>query len=200
MNDRAKELQTEYRKRIEKYKQFGCDIEAERKFIIHKVYPLSGKILEIGTGKGYSTLVLAREGFCFVSVDISAEEQKIARLSLESLGLEKNVDFQIANAEKLKFENNLFDVVIAINVIHHFFNPYVAIDELMRVASLKGKIVLSDFTEEGFKLVDRIHRQDGKRHDQGNVGLKEIAKYLTGRKYSLDKFKSKFQEGIIVCR
>jgi len=199
MDDQVEDLQAAYRQRVEKYRYFGCDIEGERRFIIEKAYPISGRMLEIGTGKGYLTLALAKRKFCFVSVDISAEEQKIARLALESLGLEKNVDFQVADAEKLNFKNKSFDVIISANVIHHFLNPYAVVDELMRLVSLTGKVVLSDFTEQGFMLVDKIHQQEGKRHSVGNVGLQQIIEYLSDKKYFVDKFQNKFQEGIIIC-
>lgn len=72
-----------YLERINLYKKFGCDIEAERKFIVEKSKPFYGRILEIGTGKGYLTLALAREGLRFVSIDPSAEEQDCARMNVE---------------------------------------------------------------------------------------------------------------------
>ena len=47
-----------YRERIELYKSFSCDIEEERKFIIEKAYIFYGDILEVGTSKGYFTLLV----------------------------------------------------------------------------------------------------------------------------------------------
>jgi 2-polyprenyl-3-methyl-5-hydroxy-6-metoxy-1,4-benzoquinol methylase len=64
-----------YLERVALYQQYGYDIDKERSFIIEKSRSLSGNILEAGTGKGYFSLVLAREGFNFTSFDISAEEQ-----------------------------------------------------------------------------------------------------------------------------
>ena len=39
--------------RIELYRQHGYDFDLERSFVIEKALPISGNILEAGTGKGY---------------------------------------------------------------------------------------------------------------------------------------------------
>lgn len=89
-----------YLERKALHQKFGYDVEKERAFIIEKARPISGKILEAGTGKGYFTLALVQEGFCFTSFDISEVEQKYARLNLMYYGLEQQVHFDIADAER----------------------------------------------------------------------------------------------------
>jgi len=63
-----------YLERKKLYRKYGVDIDRERKFILEKAKPVSGNILEVGTGKGHFALVLAKEGYQFTSVDISEEE------------------------------------------------------------------------------------------------------------------------------
>ena len=75
----VKENHERYLERINLYKGFGYDVEKERKFILEKSMPLYGNILEVGTGKGYFALELAKEGVRFISVDISEEEQEFAK-------------------------------------------------------------------------------------------------------------------------
>ncbi|MBN2483966.1 MAG: class I SAM-dependent methyltransferase [Candidatus Omnitrophica bacterium] len=186
-----------YRERIELYKRFGYDVEREREFILDKSCPLYGDILEVGTGKGYFTLALAKEGYRFTSVDISAEEQKFARLNIEYYGLGEKVNFQIADAEHLPFQDRQFDIVFCVNMFHHLEDPFPAGDELARVTSFEGKVVLSDFNREGLKLVDEIHRSEGRRHPASRFDLNHTAAYLAGKGFRLEKYATKFQDLII---
>ncbi|MBN1522542.1 MAG: class I SAM-dependent methyltransferase, partial [Candidatus Aureabacteria bacterium] len=124
MENRVAENHRRYRERKETYKCFGYDIEKERQFILEKARPLNGSILEVGTGKGYFTIALAREGFCFTSVDISEDEQSFARLNLKYYGLQDQVFFLAMDASSLGFEKGSFDVIFSINMMHHLDDPY----------------------------------------------------------------------------
>ncbi|MDD5084812.1 MAG: class I SAM-dependent methyltransferase [Candidatus Omnitrophica bacterium] len=189
-----------YLERKKLYESFGYDVDRERKFILGKTLPIYGHILEVGTGKGYFALTLAEEGYKFTSVDVSEEEQDTAKLNLRYYNLERFVDFRIENAERLSFKNRSFDLVFSVNTIHHLTDPFKIVNELIRVTNFYGRIILSDFTEEGFKLVDEIHKTEGGKHEAGSVGLKSIGDYLTGRKLEVESCKSRFQEVIIARR
>lgn len=186
-----------YLERITLYKSFCYDIEAERKFIIEKAKPFCSNILEVGTGKGYLTVALAKEGYKFRSVDISEQEQKFARLNIEYFGLEKQVDFKIENAERLTFENGYFDVIFSVNTLHHLTNPFKVINELIRVVSSDGKIILSDFSKEGLELIDEVHASEGRKHHVGEAVLSHVNNYLSDKGFKIDKHRSKFQEILI---
>jgi len=186
-----------YLERANLYKRFDYDVEQERNFVLEKAKPIWGSILEVGTGKGYFTIELAKAGYGFTSVDISVEEQKFARLNIEYFDLAKQVNFKIDDAENLSFKGESFDIVFAINVIHHFTNPLKAIDEFTRVVEPKGKIVLSDFNEEGFKMIDKIHMSEGRKHEAGKVPLEKIGDYLKNKGFNVRKYKSKFEDIII---
>ena len=186
-----------YLERIALYKSFGYDIEKEREFIIKKSQPFFGNILEVGTGKGYFTLALTKEGYNFTSIDISKEEQELAKLNIKYFGLENLVDFRIENAECISFEDDSFDIVISINVTHHLANPFKAIDEFTRIVTFEGKIIISDFTKQGFEIIDKIHRQENRKHDAGKFNLSNIADYLTNKDFKIERDKSALQELLI---
>ncbi len=200
MEKKIAENYRRYLERVNLYKKFGYDIENERKFILEKAQPIYGNILEVGTGKGYFTLVLAKKGYTFTSIDISEEEQKFARLNIKYFGLENQVDFRIMNAENLDFEDNSFDIIFLINTIHHLDNPYRVIDELIRVVSFEGKIILSDFTNEGLEIMNKIHTRRGSSHEVNNVVLSDIDNYLIKKEFKIQKYRSKFQEISIAYR
>jgi ubiquinone/menaquinone biosynthesis C-methylase UbiE len=189
-----------YLERVNFHKKFGYDVEQERNFIFEKSRPIWGNILEVGTGKGYFTVELAKAGYSFTSVDISAEEQEFARLNVEYFGLAKQVNFKIDNAENLSFNNESFDIIFAINVIHHFEKPFKAIDEFTRVVKPKGKIILSDFNEKGFKVIDKIHASEGRKHKEGNAKISDINTYLNDKDFIVQEYKSKFEDIIVAHR
>lgn len=200
MEEKLLENHKKYLERINFYKKFGYDVGEERKFILEKAYPLYGDILEVGTGKGYFTVELAKEGYEFTSIDISDEEQELAKLNIRYLGFEKLVDFRIENAEHLSLNNSSFDIVFSINTIHHLTSPTKVIDELIRVVTFEGKIILSDFTKEGLKIIDRIHAREGRKHEAGRMILSDISSYLESKGFRIQKDKNTFQDVIIAYR
>ena len=121
LNKEVLENHERYLERKGLYQNFGLDTDRERNFVLEKAEPIFGDILEIGTGKGYFTLLLAQQGYRFTSVDISQEEQKTAKLNLEYFKLENLVDFTVENAEHLSFEDNSFDTIFSINKVFPLF-------------------------------------------------------------------------------
>ncbi len=187
-----------YRDRIKLFKSFGYNIDEERDFVVKNSQQIEGKILEVGTGKGHFAIALAQKGYQFTTVDVSAEEQKFAKMNIQYLGLLDKVNFVIANAERLRFPDNSYDVSFGINLIHHLSQPLNVIDEFIRVTEPNGKIILSDFTKEGFKIIKELHKSEGKIHDSGNCTLNEIAEYLLSKKLQIKKVRSNCQELMII--
>lgn len=186
-----------YAERIGLYKRFGCDIEKEREFILEKASPLSGSILEIGTGKGYMAITLARMGLNFTTIDISTEEQEFARQNIRYLKLEKFVDFRIENAEALNFHDDSFDIVLSVNTLHHLKNPFKVIDEMLRVLKAGGRIILSDFTKNGFGIIEMIHKMEGRSHDAHTTKIGNVKDYLKDKNLPFEEYSSKCQEVLI---
>lgn len=183
-----------YLERKKLYQSHGFNIDKERKFVLNKAKPLFGNILEVGTGKGHFALILAQKGYRFTSVDVSEEEQNIAKLNLKYFGLENLVNFSIENAEHLSFKDESFDVIFSINTIHHLVNPFKVIDECARIISFEGKIILSDFTKEGFKVIDGIHAASGRKHEKAGITLGDIKDYLRVKGFMVSRYERKFQE------
>ncbi|MBN2120490.1 MAG: class I SAM-dependent methyltransferase [Candidatus Omnitrophica bacterium] len=197
MEEKISENRKAYLEKIKLYMDFGYDIEKERRFILEKSYPLYGEILEVGTGKGHFTLELAKEGNNFISLDVSKQEQDFARQNVESFGLEKFVDFRIEDAEHLSFDDNSFDIIFSINAVHHFINPLKILDELIRIISFEGKIILSDFSKEGLELISKIHAGQGREHKAGGMNLLAMGNYLKDKGFRIERHSSRFQDLLI---
>ncbi|MCP4651335.1 MAG: class I SAM-dependent methyltransferase [PVC group bacterium] len=189
-----------FQQRQELFKKFGYDINQERKFIIGKSNPITGNILEIGTGKGHFTLELARQGYNFTSIDVSEENQELAKLNMEYFGLAEQVNFRIENAEVLSFSGASFDTIVSVNTIHHVDNPYKVVAEMIRVISSKGKVILSDFNKEGFAIMDKIHQSEGRQHRVSFITLSDLKDYFKRRGFWIKEYKSKNQDVVIANR
>jgi ubiquinone/menaquinone biosynthesis C-methylase UbiE len=179
------------------YKSFGYDLDGEREFILEKAGPVYGKILEAGTGKGYFALILAKQGYSFVAFDISQEELRFAKLNLAYFGLEKYADFKIQDAEHTSFADKSFNVIFSVNTIHHLRNTYKVIDELIRILSRGGKLILSDFTEEGFKVMDEVHALEGNTHTVSTTTLSDIELYLKKKDFTIKEASSVYQHVLV---
>ena len=189
-----------YRERKALYHSFGYDLEKERGWIIDTARPIKGKILEAGTGKGYFSLLLARAGYAFTTFDISPEEQDFARRNLQYFGLDRLADFRIEDGASLSFSDRSYDVIFSVNTLHHLSDPYQVVKELMRVLAFSGKLVLSDFTDEGFAMMEKIHAMQGGTHDAGKARISEIQEYLAAQKMDARTLRTQFQEVLIAQR
>lgn len=197
MDKETLENHKRYLERTAFYRNFGYDLEKERDFILDNALPIPGEILEIGTGKGYFTLALAKRGFNFSSIDISAEEQAIARLNIRYFGLEKQVNLSIQNAERLSFPDQSFDAVFSINVFHHLENPSLVLGEISRLLRPAGKVALSDFSDRGLEIINTCHTREGRTHDYFKHRLEEAKRYFVNKGFDIKESQSEVQRVII---
>ena len=177
---------TVYLERLAFYKQNGMDTTHDREMLFNAM-GLSSEgertILEVGTGKGYFTLVLARKGFSICSLDDSPEEQYIARLNLAYDGLRASVNFVIGNAECLNFRPESFDAVISCNTFHHLSHPVKAAEEALRVTKRGGRVMIADFSDVGFATIAAIHASEGKQHEMPAIRLHHIRDVFSAQGY-----------------
>jgi len=155
--------------RLRLFKKYGYDIPRARNFILAKAKLSKGRLLEVGTGKGHLAFVLARKGFKFTSIDLDREAQRVVKISLRGLRLEKLATLKIMDAEKLSFSNNYFDSVISVNFIHHAKNPAKCIKEMVRIT--REKLVIADLNRRGERIMEKVHALDGHSHAASKMSL-----------------------------
>ncbi|TDD68216.1 SAM-dependent methyltransferase [Jiangella aurantiaca] len=114
-----------------------------------------GRALEIGAGTGFFSLNLRQAGaLSDVTVtDISPGMVGAARRNARQLGFE--IAGEVADAEKLPFPDETFDVVVGHAVIHHLPDVEQAFREMLRVLRPGGRVVICG---EPTKYGDRIAR------------------------------------------
>jgi ubiquinone/menaquinone biosynthesis C-methylase UbiE len=178
----ANEVLENHKKLIERnalFLEHGYDRERATSFIVDSAGPLSPPVLDIGTGKGMAAIEIARRGMPVTSVDVSEEELQMAFLNARAAEVDSNILFHIGDANKLPFEDNHFNLVTMINVLHHLEEMNGIFAEVSRVLKPGGRFLVADFTDEGFAILDRIHKTEGRVHDRLNaVEFDEVANTL----------------------
>lgn len=99
------------------------------------------KVLEVGCGAGDFSLYLADRQANVTAVDFSPQAIEIARK--KSTVQKKSVNFRVADAQALPFQDNSFDLLFSCECLEHVPEPQIALAEFRRVLKPKGKLVLT---------------------------------------------------------
>lgn len=136
-------IKSAYRRYARHYdKIFGPIFDPGRRKAMSLMEPLPGKrVLEVGVGTGISLSYYPRDSRV-VGIDISHEMLEIARRRCEREGLQQVEALVEMDAENLAFEDNSFDVVIAMYVASVVPNPDRLMEEMARVCHPDGKLLV----------------------------------------------------------
>lgn len=167
--DDLRERRARFAARTSQYLNLGHDRLAAAAFVAQGAGNGPGRALDVGTGKGLLAMALASRGFLVTTVDVDAQEQELAAFLAGEIGLKERIAFEAADACALPFPDQSFDVVASMDALHHLEDGERALREAARVLKPEGLLLLADFTEEGFALVERVHAAEGNRHPRSGV-------------------------------
>lgn len=131
----------------------------------------SAHVLDVGCGSGWATRLMAekaREGRV-VGIDISDEMIRLARETSASCS---NVDFRIASAEKLPFQDAEFTHAFSMESLYYYADMLSALTEIRRVLQPGGLFV----------TVLDLYRENGPSH-QWIEQLKVPVHLLSSQQY-----------------
>ena len=77
------------------------------------------QVLDIGCGNGRNSRYLASKGFQVTGIDISPAQVEIAKKRAEKELPENPIQFHVADATKLPFQDGQFSAVLYIATLHH---------------------------------------------------------------------------------
>ena len=101
------------------------------------------RAMELGCGTGFFLLNLMQSGVAKKGsvTDLSPGMVKVALRNAENLGLD--VDGRVADAEKIPYEDNTFDLVVGHAVLHHIPDVELSLREVLRVLKPGGRFVFA---------------------------------------------------------
>ncbi len=105
-------------------------------------------MLDLASGEGFGAAMLAESAASVIGVDIDERSVEHSRLNYEAV----NLGFQVADARELSmFEDDCFDAVVAFEMIEHVEDQGRALDEIRRVLSPEGLLIVSTPDREAYR-------------------------------------------------
>jgi SAM-dependent methyltransferase len=104
------------------------------------------RVLDLATGTGWTSRVVARRGARVVGADIAADLLMAAADRAKAEGLD--IDYRLGDAENLPFEDGEFDAVVSTCGVMFASRPEAAAAELARVCRKGGRIALTTWLSD----------------------------------------------------
>jgi SAM-dependent methyltransferase len=137
------------------YDQISRGIADSIEHCVLRLNPRPGeRILDLSTGTGWTSRVVARRGATVIGVDIARDLLDAAQAKAEAEALP--IGYQLGDAESLPFENEEFDAVVSTCGIMFASRPDAAAGELARVCRKGGRIALTTWLSDSnlFKMFE----------------------------------------------
>ena len=137
------------------------------------------RLLEVGCGLGTDGAQFAKAGADYTGIDLTEAAVNLARRRFELFNLPGN--FRVADAERLDFPDNSFDVVYSHGVLHHTPDTAGAIREIHRVLKPGGRalVMLYHRNSYNYRINISLLRRAGVHLLRWNSGVK-LVHLLTG--------------------
>jgi SAM-dependent methyltransferase len=116
------------------------------------------RVLELGCGRGFNLLRLARRNTSsmFVGIDLTPWHVRAARLAGRR---HRNLDIRYGDFHRLPFADASFDLVFSVEAICHATDVYEVVREVRRVLRPGGRFVSIDpWRSPGFNALDEAAR------------------------------------------
>ncbi len=119
------------------------------------------KVLDIGTGPGFFTIILEELGFNSITgVDVSEKMLEIAKENIQKYGKENsNIQLMQMDAQNLEFEPESFDIIVSRNLTWNLEKPHQAYSEWLRVLKPKGALFIFDANWYAFLQNESLEKE-----------------------------------------
>lgn len=116
-----------------------------------------GRIIDVGCGSGATNLVLAQSFVDseIVGIDMSEPLLSIAMETAQAANLEERVRFEKADVRQMPYEDNSFDALINLNMVHLVEDPIRMLNEIERVLVPGGFLFIADLRRSWFGLIEQ---------------------------------------------
>jgi len=148
----------------------------------------NSKLLDIGAG--YLSILAAKNLNCNVtSIDVSEEKIKKIKTESKEEGASRKIKFIKADAKKLPFAKNRFDISVSYGALHHCGTEYPqVVKEMFRVS--KKRVIISEITNCGIHLFDKyLHPEEN--HKEMAIDLENLKKLLQYYSKEINVFERK---------
>ncbi len=98
-------------------------------------YIRQGSMLDLGTGPGYLPIEIVNRApeIHITGVDLSRKLIHMARLNAQKVRFASQLNFEVGNSSRLRFDDDSFDMVISTGMLHSLKKPVSVLKEINRV-------------------------------------------------------------------
>ena len=115
-----------------------CELTEQIEAAFPGVAPENLRVLDMGCGPGFFSIILARAGYRVTAADYTPAMLDEARANARNEGVEQAIDFCRMDAENLEVASDTFDVVVSRNLTWNLPHPERAYAEWLRVLKPGG--------------------------------------------------------------
>lgn len=153
-------------------------------------------ILDIGTGTGEIPIALSDNVEKIIATDLSQEMINIANLKIKKLNI-NNITFQVQDCYNLGYNDEMFDIIIASNLLHLLDKPEQFLNSIKRLLKKNGKLIVPTFLHNESiktKIISKILEFKGHPINT-RFDSKSMIEFITKCGYDIEK--SVFIESIM---
>ncbi len=158
--------------------QSGFDLVREYFHIAQQIPPAGLPVLELATGTGRMSAVLASLFPSVITGDISLSDLPRTLNRIPSQ-YSHRVGFLQLDMEQLPFRTGSIQSIFCLNTLHETEHPQHCLQEMIRIAHHNGHLVIGDFNRTGFDAMQKIHQTVYHNdHSEGTITSEAIKEIL----------------------
>jgi len=151
----------------------------------------TAKILDIGTGEGWMTVILALNDYKVITGEPEDDESEYAKQDwlepARKAKVEHLITYKPFNAEDMPFEDSSMDAIFILGSLHHINDKGIALKECFRILKLNGIVCIFEPNSDAIKFIRE-------RRSPTHPDAVDPRNYIQGVNFHLDLIKRPFYD------
>lgn len=140
-----------------------------------------GKLLDIGCGNGNLFGMVNNDSLELYGVDLSEKMIEEAQA-----GYSDRAELQVADAERLPFEDAMFNILVCNASFHHYTHPELVLAEMNRVAKPQCVLLIGDpYAPQPLRWLGNVFTKYSDAGDYHYYGVHEMTKLLNAHGFEM---------------
>jgi ubiquinone/menaquinone biosynthesis C-methylase UbiE len=155
-----------------------AEIEHYHRYFFARSYCRDKEVLDIASGEGYGSAILAQVASSVVGIDISEETVSHA----QAVHARPNLKYLAGDVRKIPLQDHSVDVVVSFETLEHFYEHDLFMQEVKRVLRPDGCLIISTPNSDVYSAVgipaNPYHINELTR-DEFSILCKKYFKYMS---------------------